>query len=153
MGTNIYKTWLSRFEADRFTRGECRQFTNVVHGFAYHGKPGGHRTNLTMEEANDLNTRLTLKVFETGRGVGLYPEQIEAGLKYVATYFDTPSPVVDFTYVGPDNYYGNDLSTYRAHMANGEWFDYISWSWVSSADQRSGRKVVDSSPNGRAFVK
>ncbi len=149
MGTNIYHQWINRLEADLFSRGQCRQFTNVMHGFAYYGEPGGHRTNLTLEEANDLNDRLVDKVRETGRGVGLDPDHVAAGLKYVATYFDAPAPVVDFTYVGTHH----DLTVYRAHMDNGEWFDYVSWGWVSSPDQRSGRKCIAWSADGGARIK
>lgn len=137
-GTRIFKQWNARMDADLFTRGQCNQFSAVMHGFDYYGEPRGHKTSLTAEEAGLLYGRLLDKVADTGRGVGLLPDHVASGLKYVDRYFGTTSPVVDFTYVGPSD---AGVTAYRAHMEDGSWFDYYAWGWMSSGDMQAGRRI------------
>lgn len=146
--SRIYKVWCDRIDNDeRWGYGIIRQWTNAVYPLGEYGHRGGHRTNLTEDEALDLLERFEVRVDRIDGGPLVYPEQAEIGRNWLASKgvrFGLPRDVdyhaiSHFRLEGVATVYETRWSVqcapeYRAFWLDGRELAYHATPWQAGSD-------------------
>lgn len=138
MMTKAFDTWEARLDSGRFTKGQCDAWRNTVCALADGEIGGGHRTNLTIDEAELLVARFTpmlLTEEHTAQGLAwlekygyrelsLPRERIEAGFRHF-TLADVHS-----VYTG--QFHNVRTPVWGIHLADGSEIRYEWGAWQSA---------------------
>jgi len=143
--SSSFRLWSKRIDVGVISRYQCVQAANAIWPLGEMAMPfvGGHRTNLTEDEAYELVCRIQ----NLPNGMALTMTHEQAGALWLARYakrFGLPEgQVVNFRFVGCHYYWDNGtrafyMPTYRTTLLDGRRFDYAPHSW-QARNWRTGR--------------